>query len=125
MDRFAKQVGRKYHLFDYYGAEDAERVIVMMGSGAAVARETVERLMQNGENVGVLVVRLFRPFDVSRFLNALPATVSRIAVLDRCKDPAAICEPLCMDVRELFPAATSWSSEAAMDSPQRISPPPW
>ena len=100
MDRFAKQVGRKYHLFDYYGAEDAERVIVMMGSGAAVARETVERLMQNGENVGVLVVRLFRPFDVSRFLNALPATVSRIAVLDRCKDPAAICEPLCMDVRE-------------------------
>jgi pyruvate-ferredoxin/flavodoxin oxidoreductase len=54
MDRFAKQVGRKYHLFDYYGAEDAERVIVMMGSGAAVARETVERLMQNGENVGVL-----------------------------------------------------------------------
>lgn len=100
MDRFAKQVGRKYHLFDYYGAEDAERVIVMMGSGAAVARETVERLIEDGEKVGLLVVRLFRPFDVSRFLNALPATVNRIAVLDRCKDPAAICEPLCMDVRE-------------------------
>ena len=100
MDRFAKQVGRKYHLFDYYGAEDAERVIVMMGSGAAVARETVDRLMQDGEKVGLLVVRLYRPFDVSRFLNALPATVSRIAVLDRCKDAAAICEPLCMDVRE-------------------------
>ena len=100
MDRFSKQVGRKYHLFDYYGAEDAERVIVMMGSGAAVARETVDRLMQNGEKVGLLIVRLYRPFDISRFLNALPATVSRIAVLDRCKDPAAICEPLCMDVRE-------------------------
>lgn len=100
MDRFAKQVGRKYNLFDYYGADDAERVIVMMGSGAAVARETVDRLMQDGEKVGLLVVRLFRPFDISRFLNALPATVSRIAVLDRCKDAAAICEPLCMDVRE-------------------------
>jgi len=62
MDRFAKQVGRKYHLFDYYGADDAERVIVMMGSGAAVAHETVDRLMQNGEKVGLLVVRLFRPF---------------------------------------------------------------
>ncbi|NLD05277.1 MAG: pyruvate:ferredoxin (flavodoxin) oxidoreductase, partial [Synergistaceae bacterium] len=100
MDRFAKQVGRKYHLFDYYGAEDAERVIVMMGSGAAVARETVDRLIQNGEKVGLLIVRLYRPFDVGRFLNTLPATVNRIAVLDRCKDPAAICEPLCMDVRE-------------------------
>ncbi|MDD4159629.1 MAG: 2-oxoacid:acceptor oxidoreductase family protein, partial [Synergistaceae bacterium] len=100
MDRFAKQIGRKYHLFDYYGAEDAERVIVIMGSGAAVARETVDRLIMNGEKVGLLVVRLFRPFDVSRFLNTLPATVQRIAVLDRCKDPSAICEPLCMDVRE-------------------------
>lgn len=100
MDRFAKQVGRKYHLFDYHGADDAERVIIIMGSGAAVARETVDRLIQKGEKVGLLVVRLFRPFDISRFLNALPATVSSIAVLDRCKDPAAICEPLCMDVRE-------------------------
>ena len=100
MDRFAKQVGRKYHLFDYYGAEDAERVIVMMGSGAAVARETVDRLMQDGEKVGLLVVRLYRPFDVSRFLNALPATGSRTAVLDRCKEADAICGPLCMDVRE-------------------------
>ena len=100
MDRFAKQVGRKYHLFDYYGAEDAERVIVIMGSGAAVARETVDRLMQNGEKVGLLVVRLYRPFDISRFLNTLPATVNRIAVLDRCKDPAANGEPLCLDVKE-------------------------
>ena len=100
MDRFAKQLGRQYHLFDYYGADDAERVIVIMGSGAAVSHETVTRLLQNGEKVGVLTVHLFRPFDIARFLRALPATVKSIAVLDRCKDPAAICEPLCYDVRE-------------------------
>lgn len=100
MDKFAKETGRQYHLFDYYGAEDAERVIVIMGSGAAVARETVEHLVKQGEKVGLLIVRLFRPFDVKRFMGALPGTVKRIAVLDRCKDPAAICEPLCADVRE-------------------------
>lgn len=100
MDLFAKQLGRKYHLFDYYGAEDAERVIVIMGSGAAVVRETVNGLMKKGEKIGLLIVRLFRPFDIARFLNTLPATVSSIAVLDRCKDPTAICEPLCMDVKE-------------------------
>ena len=100
MDKFAKETGRQYHLFDYYGAEEAERVIVIMGSGAAVARETVEHLVKQGEKVGLLIVRLFRPFDVKRFLGALPGTVKRIAVLDRCKDPAAICEPLCADVRE-------------------------
>ncbi len=100
MDKFAKETGRQYHLFDYYGAEDAERVIVIMGSGAAVARETVEHLVKQGEKVGLLIVRLFRPFDVKRFIGALPGTVKRIAVLDRCKDPAAICEPLCADVRE-------------------------
>ncbi|MEG1641580.1 MAG: pyruvate:ferredoxin (flavodoxin) oxidoreductase [Synergistaceae bacterium] len=100
MDAFAKRVGRSYHLFDYYGSEEAERVIVIMGSGAAVVRETIEKLIANGEKVGVLVVRLFRPFDISRFLNALPATVRSIAVLDRCKEPNSICEPLCMDVKE-------------------------
>lgn len=100
MDRFAKQVGRQYHLFDYYGADDAERVIVIMGSGAAVTRETVSMLTAGGEKVGVLVVRLYRPFDIGRFLNTLPATVKSIAVLDRSKDPAAPSEPLCMDVRE-------------------------
>ena len=100
MDKFARETGRQYHLFDYYGAEEAERVIVIMGSGAAVARETVEHLVKQGEKVGLLIVRLFRPFDVKRFLGALPGTVKRIAVLDRCKDPAAICEPLCADVRE-------------------------
>ena len=100
MDKFARETGRQYHLFDYYGAEEAERVIVIMGSGAAVARETVEHLVKQGEKVGLLIVRLFRPFDVKRFLGALPGTVKRIAVLDRCKDPAAICETLCADVRE-------------------------
>ena len=100
MDKFAKETGRQYHLFDYYGAEEAERVIVIMGSGAAVARETVEHLVKQGEKVGLLIVRLFRPFDIKRFMGALPGTVKRIAVLDRCKDPAAICEPLCADVRE-------------------------
>ena len=100
MDKFAKRVGRSYHLFDYYGADDAEKVIVIMGSGAAVAREAAEKLNAAGEKVGVLDVRLYRPFDVSRFLNTLPASVRSIAVLDRCKEPGAICEPLCMDVRE-------------------------
>lgn len=100
MDDFAKQVGRSYHLFDYYGSKEAERVIVIMGSGSAVAREAANKLIGDGEKVGVLVIRLFRPFDISRFLNTLPATVKSIAVLDRCKEPASICEPLCSDVKE-------------------------
>ncbi|MBR4400786.1 MAG: pyruvate:ferredoxin (flavodoxin) oxidoreductase [Synergistes sp.] len=100
MDRFAKETGRQYHLFDYYGSDEAERVIVLMGSGAAVALETVMYMMNEGEKVGVLSVHLFRPFDISRFKNALPASVKKIAVLDRSKDPAAIGEPLCADVKE-------------------------
>ncbi|MDR1138085.1 MAG: pyruvate:ferredoxin (flavodoxin) oxidoreductase [Synergistaceae bacterium] len=98
MNRFATRVGRTYHLFDYFGAHDAKRVIVMMGSGAYVAREAVERMVANKERVGLLIVRLYRPFDVSTFLNSLPATVDSVAVLDRCKDPAAPGEPLYMDV---------------------------
>lgn len=100
MDRFARQIGRQYHLFDYFGARDADRVIVMMGSGAYVAREAVEHLVAKGEKIGLLVVRLYRPFDVGRFLNALPSTVKSIAVLDRCKEPGAAGEPLYMDVVE-------------------------
>lgn len=99
MDEFAKRMGRSYHLFDYYGAEDAERVIVLMGSGASVARETANKLNKDGEKVGVLVIRLFRPFDISRFVNTLPRTVKKVAVLDRCKEATSICEPLCMDVK--------------------------
>ncbi|MGD0295110.1 MAG: pyruvate:ferredoxin (flavodoxin) oxidoreductase [Terracidiphilus sp.] len=98
MDRFAKETGRAYHLFDYYGAKDAERVIVLMGSGAEAAEEAVDALNQKGEKLGVLKVRLYKPFDASAFLAALPKTVKSIAVLDRCKDPGASGEPLYMDV---------------------------
>ncbi len=98
MDRFAKETGRAYHLFDYYGAADAERVIIMMGSGAEAAEEAVDALVQKGEKLGVLKIRLYKPFDTSAFLAALPMTVKSIAVLDRCKDPGSAGEPLYMDV---------------------------
>jgi pyruvate-ferredoxin/flavodoxin oxidoreductase len=98
MDKFAKLVGRQYSLFDYVGASDAERVIVMMGSGAEVAAETVEAMNARGEKVGLLKVRLYRPFDVERFVAALPAGVKSLAVLDRTKEPGATGEPLYCDV---------------------------
>jgi pyruvate-ferredoxin/flavodoxin oxidoreductase len=98
MDRFAAQTGRAYHLFDYYGAPDAERVIVLMGSGAEAAEEAVDALNRHGLKVGLLKVRLYRPFDASAFLAALPITVKSIAVLDRCKEPGAGGEPLYMDI---------------------------
>jgi pyruvate-ferredoxin/flavodoxin oxidoreductase len=98
MDRFAKLVGRQYHLFDYAGAPDAQRVIVIMGSGSEVAEEAVEYLATRGEKVGLLKVRLYRPFAVESFVSALPATVKTIAVLDRTKEPGAVGEPLYVDV---------------------------
>lgn len=98
MDRFAARVGRQYHLFDYVGAADAERVIVMMGSGAEVAQEAVEYLNARGEKVGVLKVHLYRPFSVEHFMNALPKTAQKIAVLDRTKEPGSAGEPLYQDV---------------------------
>ena len=98
MDRFAGETGRAYHLFDYYGAPDAERVIVLMGSGAEAAEEAVDALVKQGEKMGMVKVRLYRPFDASAFLAALPATVKSIAVLDRCKEPGASGEPLYMDI---------------------------
>jgi pyruvate-ferredoxin/flavodoxin oxidoreductase len=98
MDKFSQVVGRSYHLFDYVGAPDAERVIVMMGSGAETAHETVDYLNQKSEKVGLLKVRLYRPFSVKRFLEALPATVRKIAVLDRTKEAGAGREPLYLDV---------------------------
>jgi len=98
MDKFSQVVGRSYHLFDYVGAPDAERVIVMMGSGAETAHETVEHQNQQGEKVGVLKVRLYRPFAVKQFIEALPATVRKIAVLDRTKEAGAGREPLYLDV---------------------------
>ncbi len=99
MDKFAKLTGRQYHLFDYVGAPDAEKVIVLMGSGAETAHETVEYLCSKGEKVGVIKVRLYRPFDVEAFARALPPTVKAIATLDRTKEPGAIGEPLYLDVR--------------------------
>ncbi|MDR3723078.1 MAG: pyruvate:ferredoxin (flavodoxin) oxidoreductase [Terracidiphilus sp.] len=98
MDRVAKQIGRQYHLFDFYGAADAEKVIIVMGSGGDLAEEAVDALNAAGEKVGVLKVRLYRPFDASAFLKALPKTVKSIAVLDRCKEPGASGEPLYQDV---------------------------
>lgn len=98
MDKFAKLVGREYKLFQYVGAPDAERVVVLMGSGAETAHETVEYLTEKGEKVGVLKVRLYRPFSVEHFIAALPATVKSIAVLDRTKESGATGEPLYLDV---------------------------
>ncbi|OFX12890.1 MAG: pyruvate:ferredoxin (flavodoxin) oxidoreductase [Armatimonadetes bacterium RBG_19FT_COMBO_69_19] len=98
MDRFASLTGRAYHLFDYVGHPEAERVIIAMGSGAEVAHETVEWMLARGERVGVLKVRLYRPFSVSAFIAALPASARSIAVLDRTKEPGSLGEPLYMDV---------------------------
>jgi pyruvate-ferredoxin/flavodoxin oxidoreductase len=98
MNRFAAITGRNYHLFDYVGAPDAERVIVIMGSGAEAAEEALDALNNKGEKLGLLKVRLYRPLDANAFLAALPATVKSIAVLDRCKEPGAAGEPLYQDL---------------------------
>ncbi len=99
MDRFAKVIGRQYHLFDYFGAPDAERIIVLMTSGSEAVQETVEYLQKHGqEKVGLLKVRLYRPFSVEHLLNVLPTTVKAIAVLDRTKEPGSAGEPLYLDV---------------------------
>jgi pyruvate-ferredoxin/flavodoxin oxidoreductase len=98
MDKFARIAGRQYHLFDYVGAPDAERVVVIMGSGGEVAHECVDALNARGEKVGLLKVRLFRPFAIETFLEALPASVKSIAVLDRTKEPGATGEPLYTEV---------------------------
>lgn len=97
MHKFAGIVGRKYSLFDYVGAPDAERVIVMMGSGAETVEETVEHLNRRGERLGLVKVRLFRPFSIEDFIGVLPPTVRSIAVLDRTKEPGATGEPLYLD----------------------------
>ncbi len=98
MDRFGELTGRHYTLFEYVGAADAERVIVLMGSGAETVHETVEHLNARGEKVGVLKVRLYRPFSPGALLDALPPTATSVAVLDRCKEPGADGEPLYKDV---------------------------
>jgi len=99
MDKFAKVVGRSYHLFDYFGAEDADRIVVVMASGADTVQDTVDFLTSKGEKVGVVIVRLYRPFCREAFIDCLPKSVKKIAVLDRTKEPGSLGEPLYLDVR--------------------------
>ncbi|NTU91229.1 MAG: pyruvate:ferredoxin (flavodoxin) oxidoreductase [Chlorobiaceae bacterium] len=98
MDKFAELTGRSYKLYQYYGAPDADRIIIMMGSGAETALETVEYLNRQGHKVGLVKVRLFRPFDIASFVASLPSTVKAITVLDRVKEPGSAGEPLYLDV---------------------------
>jgi len=106
MARFADLTGREYKLMEYHGAPDADRVVVIMGSGAETAGEVAKFLNSHGEKVGVLAVRLYRPFPVKHFLDAIPSTVKKIAVLDRTKEPGAIGEPLFQDVVNALAAAS-------------------
>ncbi len=108
MDKFAALTGRQYHLFDYIGAPDATDVVVVMGSGALTVASTVEHLIADDRKVGLVIVRLFRPFDPAAMVNALPATVERITVLDRTKEPGSNGDPLYLDVR----AAVTEAAEA-------------
>ena len=111
MDRLAELTGRQYHLVDYHGAPDAERVIVLMGSGAGAVKETVDELCRRGERVGVAVVRLFRPFPTEALLAALPPSTRTVVVLDRTKEPGAPFEPLHLDVLSAMwhSSAESWA----------------
>lgn len=119
MDAFAALTGRQYHLFDYVGDPKAERVVVLMGSGAEAAEETVDYLVRQGEPVGLLKVRLFRPFDADALISALPVTVQSIAVLDRTKEPGGDGEPLYKDVasavyRQRFASDSHFEQEPAV-----------
>ncbi len=107
MDKFAKLTGRQYNLVDYVGAPDAERVIVMMGSGADTAHELVDYLVSQGEKVGLLKIRLFMPLPVEVLANVLPASVTKVAVLDRTKEPGALGEPLYQNIRTAIGEAMS------------------
>lgn len=115
MDKFAQLTGRQYNLFDYHGAPDAESVVVMMGSGAEVVASTIDYLNAQGARLGLVIVRLFRPFDAVAMVNSLPSTVERITVLDRTKEPGAIGEPLYLDVRAAI-------GEALESNPMAIAP---
>ena len=117
MDKFAKLTGRAYHNFEYYGAPDAERVIVIMASGAETAEETANHLAAKGEKVGVLNVRLYRPFSAELLLKALPKTVKSIAVLDRTKEPGADGEPLYKDVATAILEAVKAGTAPFKESP--------
>ena len=114
MDRFAKLTGRSYRLFDYRGAPDADRVIIAMGSGAETAAETAQALRAKGERVGVLQVRLYRPFSAEHFLAALPASCNRIAVLEQAKEPGAAGEPLYTDAVTTLAQAVAHGARRSM-----------
>ncbi|MBD3402036.1 pyruvate:ferredoxin (flavodoxin) oxidoreductase, partial [candidate division GN15 bacterium] len=105
MDKFYEQVGRRYNLFDYYGHPEAEKVVIIMGTGAEVVHETVDHLVDNGEKVGVIKIRLFRPFSIDAFIKTLPKTVKKIAVMDRTKESGAIGEPMYTDVQSAISEA--------------------
>ncbi len=107
MEKFAEVAGRRYHLFDYFGAPDAERIVILMGSGAEAARETVEFLQKQGEKVGMIQVHLYRPFSAEHFLAAVPSSVKAVAVLDRTKEPGGIGEPMYMEVVTTFAEAVT------------------
>ncbi|MCL2007434.1 MAG: pyruvate:ferredoxin (flavodoxin) oxidoreductase [Treponema sp.] len=117
MDKFAKLTGRAYKLFEYVGAKDAERVVIIMGSGGDTCHETVEYLVGKGEKIGLLKVRLYRPFAADLFVKALPASVKAIAVLDRTKDPGAPGEPLYEDVRTAISEAQFAGKLGFADNP--------
>ncbi|MDU7253503.1 MAG: pyruvate:ferredoxin (flavodoxin) oxidoreductase, partial [Clostridium sp.] len=102
MGEISKLTGREYHLFNYYGAEDAERLIIAMGSVCDTVEEVVDYLMAKGEKVGLLTVHLYRPFSLEHFFKYIPKTVKNIAVLDRTKEPGALAEPLYLDVKNAF-----------------------
>ena len=128
MDKFAGIVGRQYKLFDYVGAPDAERVIVLMGSSADIAHETVNALTAAGEKVGIVKVRLYRPFSVEHLMAAIPATAKIVTALDRCKEPGGAGEPLYQDIVTAVVedgARTSRCWAAAMAWRARNSPPRW
>ena len=102
LGEISKITGREYHLFSYYGADDAERIIILMGSATEAAREAIDYLNKNGEKVGMISVHLYRPFSVKHLLASVPKTVKRIAVLDRTKEPGAEGEPLYLDVKSAY-----------------------
>jgi pyruvate-ferredoxin/flavodoxin oxidoreductase len=120
MDKFATITGRQYKLFDYVGAPDAKHVLVLMGSGAEVAQEAVDHLNRHGAKSGVLKVRLYRPFSVEHFIQALPPTVEDIAVLDRCKEPGSVGEPLYTDVITALSEAEFQSTHLVQPMPRVI-----
>jgi pyruvate-ferredoxin/flavodoxin oxidoreductase len=120
MDKFAKLVGRSYHLFDYTGAPDADRVVIVMGSGAETTEETAKFLIAKGEKVGVVNVHLYRPFSMEHFLKVLPATIKSIAVLDRTKEPGALGDPLYTDVTTAISEGLSTGKASFKTTPRII-----